>query len=229
MDAISFWLSLAAAVFSGAGLLVMRHQLVVAREVAGGRGLVLRAQPSGIVTVVNGVAQPRSVSFGVEAVGPGKWADLAGWLMHEDGSMLEQLWKPEARFSNEHERIRVTRDLDVDLLRQVYLLVTWIEPKNDGIRSMAVRTRPLPKAGGPQPAEVRGVRRLAQRQAQKEPRENVVEEFRWHRTQRMRHWYQSTKRPLFPGSGTPRALGKWRAMPDANYDATQLPGFPFSD
>lgn len=201
MDIAILLVSVVAALAATAGLAIMWRQLSLAREVARGRGLLLTARPSPTVTVSHGVQRPRDVWFSVEAAGPGRWSEVAGFLMSTDGTPVEQLWTAVPALTNADEPIEAKRTMGNEDMQHTYFVVTWADPAGDALQTMAARVLILPPSDSDRPAS------------------QVPEQFIWHRTHQLRYWWQSKR-------GKHRPLGRWKPVPAHSYTPKQVPGLP---
>ncbi|QNJ56295.1 hypothetical protein SEA_OHGEESY_66 [Gordonia phage Ohgeesy] len=186
----------------------MRSQLITAREMANGRGLYLRVQHLNrrVVTSGGDVTEYQNVALGVSASGPGVWSDFRACVVDRAGWVESELWefdRFDSTFGEKVERktYRVDRidTFPMARLDELYLLVTWVQPLDKGLRSAALRCPILREDDRPH-----------------------VESFHWYRTHRLRAWAQRT----FPEGFDEAPLGQWKPVVLHDYSPTQVPGFP---
>lgn len=223
MDLLVFIVSLAAAVFSGAGLILMRQQLVAARAGTAARGLNIEIRPSSIVSydADSGTEEPRLLIVTVEAAGTAKWPELQAHIVNRETGDSFSLWSPIAEFSAADGQVRGDTAMPTEEMRQCDVVLTWTEPWGLGARTKATRRAIIGS-----PARTR--RRAGSADGTADGAETQLEDWQWGRFHDLRHWLQTRRRRRWlPLVGRPRPLGRWKPVRDRSYGPEQLPGWPW--
>ncbi|CAM3682255.1 hypothetical protein ACXYTP_09455 [Tsukamurella ocularis] len=182
-------------------LAVAWKQLTLSRNTSGGYGLTIGARRiervPGMSTVgVGRDDQWNSVEFRIVARGPGRWFDVVGTVVRDDGQDVVVDRVP--RLDNTTEALTATVQLRTRELDSSWFVVDWLAPRGAGVRREAYRTRV--RAAGTSPSHAR--KRAIPSQAAVAPIVDEgafavpdLEEWRWDRTWKARYWLWS----LLPG------------------------------
>lgn len=197
MDGWALTVAILAFVVSGAALVIAWWQLVLQRDVAGGRGITFAVGRyhrtvtcrRGIETITNDyhvevglVGNDRHmVAVHLERDGRQLGPGDVGWV--ESPSVL-------SRMTCDGDPIDWRFELNSEAALDLWIVLTWVSPFRDGVRTEAFR------------------RRL-------DVLEPDLEQWHWFRSYRMRRWLESWGvrrqwRWARKWLGKPRRLGKWR-------------------
>jgi hypothetical protein len=197
LDGWALAVAILAFVVSGAALVIAWWQLVLQRDAAGGRGIGFTVGRGYRTVSPKGGVEMLIEDHYVEVELVGNDRHVVGVHLERDGRRLsptEAGWVPSPpvrqRMTCESDPIVWHFDLDPDAARDLWVVLTWVSPFGDGIRTDALR------------------RRL-------EVLEPDLERWHWFRSYRARRWLESWGSGLRwkwmrRWLGKPRRLGAWR-------------------
>lgn len=198
MDLLAIALSGAAAILSFAGLIVMRLQLRVATDVAGGRGIFISAFPNGVRTHHSDGRTSCDYLVRIELVGQGARhqaaLSLTGVARNANGP------RPVCgRMDSDSEPLQWNVTIfDGDEISNAWWIFSWADANGDGLLTNALRI-PLDQDG------------------------RDVEHWVWKRFVKARYRYQAAERRFLPGSGNARPLGRWKKKLGMEFRENQGP------
>lgn len=197
MDGWALLVSLLAFVVSGAALVIAWWQLVLQRDAAGGRGILLGVGRYHRTIARRGGVETITDDYNVDVELVGNERHMVAVHLERDGRQLGPAdvgWveSPDvrARMTCESEPIHWRFELSPDDARDLWVVLSWVSPYGDGVRTDAFR------------------RRL-------DVLVDEIEEWHWFRSYRARRRFEawgSRRRWAWARRwlGKPRRLGEWR-------------------
>lgn len=141
-------LNICLALVALAALSVALWQLRLQRDPAGGRGIFLHTERFSLQTVINDSLVIDHYRLEVKIVGPGTWYELALDL-EKNGSKFNAPDRPEKRSSMTCESTPMVWDVDLSTEddKNVWCVVTWVEPHGPALQALHTNAFAIPVRG----------------------------------------------------------------------------------